>query len=564
MATEVAAPVEPPTTRPGSGEWIDFRELPASSGGFSELFYDYVYDFPEVAQFYGRNFRDSKSYLELIAAIESRQPDRATLTRVLAEQNRAFGSTPKALENIELLGKPSTFAVVTGQQVGLFGGPMYTIFKAITAIKLAERLKVKFPQSDFVPVFWLEGEDHDFAEMSNASVLDGEGKLARIEYLPGGEMPERNIGAVGELALDGSVASSIAALESALQKTDFTTDVVTKLRECYTTGRTFNEAFASWMNFLFEDYGLVFVSSNHPDLKMLVADVFVREIEEFPKTSQTVIARSAELEERYHAQVKAKSLNLFLFHKGGRYLIEPREHDFSLKGTRHFLQKDELIRIARETPHLLSPNVVLRPIVQDVLLPTVAYVAGPAEVAYHAQLQPVYEHLGVPQPVVYPRSSASFIEERVERVLEKYNVELIQLFDEVDKLTGAIVEQIAEVKLDDIFTHVTNQIHDALNELKFGLKEVDPTLLGSLEGVKSKIDGNLGVLKEKALAAQKRRNEVAVRQIEKAAHSLLPNGSLQERELNITYFMNKYGLELVKWLSAELDIGGFKHQIISL
>ena len=521
-------------------------------------------DYNEVRRFYKHNFRDFQSYELVIRAIDDRPPDRETLTRVLIEQNESFRSPAKTFENISLLEKPTTYAVVTGQQVGLFGGPMYTVFKMITTIKLAEKLRTKFPDYSFVPVFWVEGEDHDFAEMNNVSLLDSDSRVVKTEYLPGGAMPERNLGPIGELAFDGSLEQTFAALEGALQKSEFTGELIMKLRECYATGRTFNHAFTLWMNFLFEDYGPIFISSNNRELKRLLSPMFVKEISEFPKTSQMVIAQSAELEEQYHAQIKAKSVNLFLFHKGGRYLIEPREHDFSLKGTRHYLQKDELLRIAQETPEMLSPNVVLRPIAQDTLLPTVAYVAGPAEVAYNAQLKPVYEYLNIPQPVLYPRASGSFVEERLERTLEKYQLDLLQLFEDPEAVSTRVVERISEVKLDQVFGNTGTMVHDALNELKFGLKEIDPTLLSSLESVKSKIDTNLNVLKEKAIAAQKRRNETALRQVEKAVNTLLPNGNLQERKINVIYYMNKYGLELVRWLCGEMDITGFKHQVITL
>jgi bacillithiol biosynthesis cysteine-adding enzyme BshC len=545
-------------------EWIDYRQLPLSSGGYSELFYDYVYDFKQVEQFFPHNFRDGQSFAKVMQAVDDHHVDRQTLREVLTEQNTAYGSNPKAFENIALLGNQGSYAVVTGQQVGLLGGPLYTVFKTITAIKLAERLKIKYPQNDFVPVFWVEGEDHDFAEMNHISLLDGENKVVKIEYLPGGAMPERNMGPIGELVFDGTLDRMYTAIEGTLQKSEFTEEILQKLKLCYATGRTFNQSFTAWMNLLFEDYGLVFLSPHHPRLKKTLSPLFVREISEFPRVSQMVIGQSAELEEKYHAQIKAKSLNLFLFHKGGRYLIEPREHDFSLKGTRHFLQKEELLKIAGETPEQLSANVVLRPLAQDMLLPTVAYVAGPSEVAYHAQLKPVYEYLNVVQPVIYPRASGSFVEERLERAMEKYSIALTEFFDDADKLTNRISEQISEVKLDQIFGEAHSRVHDALNELKFGLKEVDPTLLGALESVKSKIDGNLNVLKEKAVGAQKRRNETAMRQVDKAISTLLPNGMLQERELSVIYYMNKYGPDLVKWLTGEMDITGFKHQVLSL
>ncbi len=547
-------------------DWIDYRQLPAAAGGFSQMFFDYVYDFNEVRRFFPSNFRLNASYEQIIKEVEARTYDRETLTRVLREQNSAFGSTARTLENIALLRKSTTLAVVTGQQVGLFGGPLYTVFKTITAIKLAERLKAKFPSHDFVPIFWLEGEDHDFLEMNNIVLLDNENRPVKIEYLHGDQVPEHNLGAIGELRFDGSLDKTYEKLVSVLQQTEFTPQLLAVLKSAYATGATFNHGFAAWMNFLFADYGLVFLSSNNPALKRLLAPVFIREISTFPRTSQLVIAQSAELEEHYHAQVKPKSLNLFMFHKGGRYLIQPREgeKDFSLKGTRHFLQPEELLRIATETPELLSPNVILRPIAQDTLLPTVAYVAGPSEIAYHAQLKPVYEFFGVPQPVIYPRASASFVEERLLRAVEKYGLDMLQFMEDPEKVATRVSEQISAIKIDDLFANANGAIRTALNEMRYGLKEIDPTLIAALENVQGKIDQNMNVLKEKAFAAQRRRNETAVRQIERAASGLLPNGNLQEREVSILYYMNKYGMDLVKRIADELDIAAFKHQLLPL
>lgn len=545
-------------------EWLDYRSLPESAGSFSRLFFDYLYEFPDVQRFFPHNFREGASFDAQIDALKRSTLDRSILVNALMRQNKGFGCGERTFEHIALLEKPGTFAVVTGQQVGLFGGPMYSVLKAITAIKLAERLKGRYPNLDFVPVFWIEGEDHDFAEMNHASIIDGEGKSAHVQYLPGGRLPDRNMGPVGEVVFDETLEQTFAALEAALQKTEFTSQVISRLKECYAPGKTFNNSFVAWMNSLFEDFGLVFLSVNDVEIKRMLSPMFVKEIAEFPRTSQLIIARSAELENRYHAQIKPKSVNLFLFHKGGRYLIEPREHDFSLRGTRHFIEVEEMARIARESPELLSPNVALRPIAQDLILPTVAYVAGPSEIAYAAQLGPVYDNFGAIQPVIYPRASGSFVEERVERVMEKYQLELAQLFDDPEEITRLVLLRIDEIKVDELFGKAQTSVSEAMNELKFGLKEIDPTLLGTLDGVKSKIDGNLSVLKEKTIAAQKRRNDTAVRQVERAAGTLLPNGQLQERELSIAHYMNKYGMELVKWLYGEMEITGFKHQLIRL
>jgi bacillithiol synthase len=543
-------------------EWLDYRQLPPAAGGYSDLFFDFIDDYEKVQPFFPANFRETASFESVMTRIDAEGTDRSVLERVLTEQNSTGGESPRTEENIRLLVKRGTYAVVTGQQVGLFGGPMYTLYKAITAVSLAQKLSMKFPGKNFVPVFWIEGEDHDFQEMNHVSVLDPENVPVKIEYLPGGVMPEKNVGAVGEMVFDETIRATIDRLESALSRSEYTASILSALREHYAPGATFNRAFQGWMNRLLPGTGLVFLSPNDPRLKKLLSPLFAQEIQEFPRISQMVIQRSAELEKRYHAQVKPKSINLFLFHKGGRYLIEPRESDFSLKGTRAFFTKEQLLQIAAESPEQFSPNVVLRPLCQDKLLPTVCYVGGPSEIAYHAQLGPVYETLGTVQPVIYPRASVSLIQTNLLRAMEKYGLELPEFLGETARVTEKVVEQISEIKLDTLFASVTKNLHDALGELKFGLHEVDPTLLGALENVASKIDVNIGVLREKSVAAQKRRNETAVRQIEKAAAGLLPSGSLQEREITPAYYMNKYGEGLGTWLIDRIDVTAFKHQIL--
>jgi uncharacterized protein YllA (UPF0747 family) len=293
------------------------------------------------------------------------------------------------------------------------------------------------------------------------------------------------------------------------------------------------------MHELFRDTGLVLISPNDRTLKTALSPLFVRELSEYPDVSRLVISRSAELEQEYHAQVKPKSVNLFMFHKGGRYLIEPREHDFSLKGTRHFVPKEEMLRLAAHEPWLFSPNVVLRPIAQDMLLPTAAYVAGPSEVAYHAQLGPVYARFGVPQPVVYPRASATFVPERTLRLLEKYQTGVAELLRDVDAVTAAAVEQVSEVKLDVLFDGAAARIRETMGELRFALKE-------------------------KAVAAQKRTHDTAVRQLERAHAFLVPGGTLQERSQCGALFLNRYGPAFVGRLLGELEIGGNGHQLLTV
>lgn len=544
-------------------QYIDFDDFSDSTGGFSRLFRDYVLDFPKVQRYFGSDFHQLQHIPALAEQVEARMAHRALLAEVLREQNEAWHCSPVTLSHIRDLGEQGTFAVVTGQQVGLLGGPLYTIYKTITALKLVKQLRKSHPDLRFVPVFWLEGEDHDIDEVSKVGLLNAEHRPVSLEYAVKGKAAGKNLGPVGEIALDDAMAPLLEQLETTLLNTEFKPAILDLIRSSYAAPATFNAAFAVLMNRLFPDDGIVFISANDRRLKRVLSGVFLKEIQEFPKVSQMIIQRSAELEDSYHAQIKTKAMNLFLYHKGGRYFIEPREKDFSLRGTRHFISPEEMQTIARETPELLSPNVALRPICQDTLLPTVAYVAGPSEVGYFAQLRPVYEYFDLPMPVIYPRASATIIDEKSLRVMEKFQVELVEFFDDVEKVNRKILEVTSEVNVEEMFREMHQHLTEKLNEMKFGLNYIDPTLLGALENARGKMESHLAVLKEKVVEAQHRKHETALRQIEKVTNTILPNGNLQEREINIIHFLNRHGLSFVRHLYEVLQIDEWKHQVLT-
>jgi len=544
--------------------WIDYHDLPHSAGGFSKLFLDYLYQFPKVQSYYESDFHNFQQLGVAAGKVCQRFHNRTELVEILLDQNRNYGSSEQALENIRKLGEEKTVAVVTGQQVGILTGPMYTIYKTITIIKLAEQLGRTFPEYTFVPVFWMENEDHDFEEVNKIGLLNADHVPVTVQYLIEGKPLDRNIGAVGNVVLDNQIQSFLEQIQSILPHSEFKKPLLELLQQAYSPGTTLTKAFAGLMNQFFSKSGLVFVSSNDNRVKRLLAPLFKKEIAEYPKLSQVFIGRSAALEAEYHAQIKPKALNLFLFHKNGRYLIEPRDQDFSLKGTRQYFQKDELLRIAEETPELFSANVVLRPICQDTILPTLVYVGGPSEIAYFAQLKPVYQYFELAMPMIYPRASATILEAKHDKTLEKYELELLEFFGNPENVNRKVIEMVSEVKIEDVFGDATKRIGELTNEMKFGLNYIDPTLLGALETTRSKIDSHFQVLKEKTIEAQKRRHEIALRQVSRVANSIFPKGNFQERELNIIYFMNKHGVELATHLTNELQIDSFKHQIIRL
>ena len=543
---------------------IDYRDLRSVGGTFSPLFVDYVSDFAKVEHFYTWNFRDETHWKTLLKQVSERALDRSSLVKILAEQNRNFHCGVRTLANIDSLLNDNTVAVVTGQQVGLFTGPLYTILKTLTTLKLVEQLAGRYPEYNFVPVFWLEGEDHDYEEVNSIKVVTASNEAAELKYELKPPSDDQNLGAVGKIEFDDTIENIFVNLEQVLVQTEFRPKVLELFRTAYQKGMTFNRAFAHLLNVLLENSGLIFLDPNYKDVKKLLAPLFQRELEETPRFCQLVVDQSAELEKHYHAQVKPKSLNLFFFHRGGRYLLEPRSDGYSLKGTRQHLTKEFVLEAAHNTPELFSSNVVLRPICQDWLLPTLAYVGGPAEVAYFAQLKPLYEAVNIPCPMVYPRASATIMEEKAEKVLERFSVSLLDLLNDVERVKENVAGQVADLNLDEVFGGTFLTIQESLEGIKPAMQEIDPTLVGAVENVVKKTVANIEGLKEKAVAAQKRQHEVSLRQIDKAASIVFPNSSFQERELNVIYFLNKYGLEFLRWLYGELKIDLFKHQVIRL
>src|SRR5713101_5867860 len=227
--------------------FINFRNLPTSAGGLSKLFNDYLYDFPKVKQFYPSDFHALENIRPHFEKTQKSAQHRSVLVEILKEQNTSFGCGEKSLKNVELLRDEKTFCVVTGQQVGILGGPLYTFYKSATAVKLSERLKKTYPEFNFVPVFWLEGEDHDFAEANNVTLLTQENVPVKIEYLIDGKPLEKNIGPVGEIVFDDSLASFLLQVGNALPNSEFHSPLLTLLGTSYGKNRSFNTAFARWL-----------------------------------------------------------------------------------------------------------------------------------------------------------------------------------------------------------------------------------------------------------------------------------------------------------------------------
>jgi bacillithiol biosynthesis cysteine-adding enzyme BshC len=434
----------------------------------------------------------------------------------------------------------------------------------LTTLKLTEQLSQQYPEYNFVPIFWLEGEDHDIEEVSSFSFLNTSNELQRLRYPSEEHTSRNNIGAVGSVQFDESIEMLFNDLRQSLLTTEYSPKVLELFETAYQKGMTFSRAFIHLFNVLLDDSGLIFFDPHNPYTKKILTPVFEQELNNISHTCQLVITQSELLEKHYHAQVKPRAVNLFLFHNGGRYAIEPHEQGFSLKGTRRILTKEEILELLKTDPNLFSPNVILRPICQDYLFPTLAYIGGPSEVAYFAQFKLLYEDFGIPEPIIYPRCSATVVEERIQKIINKYGLQSKDFFTDIDVLKGRITASLSDFKVEELFSNSLGTVSESLTSLKGGLESIDPTLVPAMENTLTRIQGAMNGLKEKTIAAQVRQHEISLRQLDKVAINLFPNSNLQEREMNVVYYLNKYGLEFLRWLRSELVLDKFMHQIINL
>ena len=460
--------------------------------------------------------------------------------------------------------KKNTIAILTGQQLGILGGPLYTVYKIITGIKLCQSLKLQYPEYNFVPVFWLEADDHDYEEVRHIQINDKENAFRRISY-PIDESFDEEKGTVGDLRFSEEINAFFAELEGNLRPTEFTTPMLDALKKAYSEGRTFKSAFRELLFNLFDSHGLVLFDPQDVQVKRLLRPVFQKEIHNYLVHAEKVVARSAALEDVYHAQVKVRPLNLFYHLDKGRYAIDPDdEGGFRLRKKRLKFTHEELLQLADEFPERFSPNVLLRPICQDYLFPTGFYVGGPAEVSYFAQIMPLYNLFSIPEPIIYPRASVTLIEKHVAGILEKFYLTLRDVYLNQSSLQEKVMNSILSVNLNDTFSELEMKITGLMDDLKAKLLSLDKTTADASEKYKVKLVSSLVELKSKAMESEKRKHEIVIRQLHKLVDSVYPQEALQERQLTYFYFANKYGNDLLERLFKEIVIGIDEHQIIEL
>lgn len=543
---------------------LDSNKVP----GLNALYKDYIKNFDLVKDYYEYDYQTTEDFLKCIEDKKKIYPsgkvNRAELANILIRQNKFFNSADKTYENLESLKDENTFAVVTGQQVGILSGPLYTIYKALNTIQLAEKLSKELPDYKFIPVFWLEADDHDFLEINNINVLNKENELVNLRYFEGGAEQERYLKPATTILIDENFETLIKQLEENLNHTDFTEAILDYIRRSYRLGIDLKTAFARFLNYLFENSGLIFFDPTDPEIKKFLIPLIEKELNTFPKVCEIVIDTSAQLEHNYEPQIKPKAINLFYNHNENRYLIEPRDdNSLGLKNSRQKFEKSELVDSLSLNYSNFSSNVITRPIFQDFILPTVAYVGGPSEISYFAQLKNVYEYFNVKMPVIYPRTSVTLLESKSMQFFKKYDIELAEIFNQ-EAVNEKILGKTSEINLEELF----NEYIDEMNSLNYSfekeLTKVDKNLVNNFKNRNQKNFETLQMLKQKFIDAQINQNETTFTKMKGVYNNIYPESKPQERILNATYFLNKYGMELMKLLKEKINIAEFNHQFIEL
>ena len=534
---------------------VDVRRFP----WIRRLAADYVYSFPSVSQFFAGNPADSRAWSDAIARVQAHARPRADMAAVLTAQQRRRRAPAEALAATCLLTDPRTVAIVTGQQAGLFGGPFFTLLKALTAVKLADRISREHGVPA-VSVFWVDAEDHDWAEVSHCSILNAEYQRQTVT-LPApagaGRIP------IAAVTLAESVERGVEELAQALPPTEFTDSLLEGLRAAYHPGAGMAEAFARWLEATVGRMGLIVFDASDVAAKPLVAQVFAREIEYPGRTSQLAAEAGAQLIALgYHAQVATPQSAALFRLDGNRTAIRLQDSGFVAGDSA--LDATVLLKEALTNPAGFSPNVLLRPVVQDTLFPTVSYVPGPNELGYHAQLRPVYEHFGVPMPLLYPRASVTVLDSAALRFLTTHDLPLESLQPRDEAALNRLLAASLPEPVESSMRETVEAVDRTMAALIAAVPAVDPTLEGAARSTLGKLEHELTTLQGKIISAAKRRDEVLRRQFARAQAQAFPDGQPQERALSFTSLLNRYGPALVDCLTNDrlFDLG--HHWIVTL
>lgn len=515
-----------------------------STSLFSGLFSDYINRVKTAENFYEFHF-DKSSFGNFLQKNKFESLDRKILVKVLIQQADSVSNTSELSKSkIALLEKSNTYTVTTGHQLCLFTGPSYFIYKIISAINLAAELQKQFPDKHFVPVYWMASEDHDFDEINHTHVF---GKAVVWN--------STEKGSVGEFSTKG-LQNVIEELKTILGNNENAEYLISVFEKAYLGHNNLADATRYIVNALLGEYGVVILDGNEKELKSLFKEEFKADIFE-NKSFQLATKTIDELKQlNYNIQVNPREINVFYKDKGLRERIEFANDKYNVVNTDIHFAKEELAQLIENSPEKLSPNVVLRPLYQQKILPNIAYVGGPGELAYWLEYKAMFENYNIAFPILSPRHFVMLVDKNTQQKLQKLNFSLTDVFrDGEDLVKQHIKTQHADVHLEKEKELLNQLFSSVLNTVT----EIDKTLVGSTEAEKQKALNGLSIIEQKINRALKQKSETDVNQIWSIKGKLFPNNTPQERWDNFSMYYAKYGENYIKELKQRL-LYDFKDQ----
>lgn len=535
-----------------NAQCVPFRQIPHTT----RLFLDYLSYTPSVHEFFPRPPNPLEWMKQETTRISYDSARREKVCAILERQNRSWGVSAKTFANLDRF-RRGAFAVVTGQQVGLFGGPSFSIFKALSAVKVVEQATQA--GIECVPVFWLATEDHDLAEVNHVSLFSSQGLPEKIEVSTHGITD----GPVGTIRFGSEIEAAVERAAELLGDSE----VTTWLRESYQPGETLGSGFARLFARLFADWGVILLDPADKEFHRIARPLFHTAIEKAPELDQALLTRGKALENAgYHQQVKVTAASTLLFevNNGARIVIRRKANganggEFQIGQEK--LSKSQLLERVESAPENFNPNVLLRPVVQDFLLPTLAYIGGAAEVAYFAQVAVVYEKLAGRVTPVLPRFSATLLEPKAERVLTRYHLALTDIFNGPE-VREEIAARSLPSDLQGQFSAARSSAEQSMAALRNSVEKLDSTLARAAERAQKRMTYQVDRLERQAARAEALRNEVIDRHSETVCNALYPHKTLQEREIGGVSFLARYGLGLLENLYQAIHTDCHDHQLV--
>lgn len=497
-----------------------------NTGYFSNLILDYLDEAKELKPFYAHPV----SVEGIKTAIEERKSfntNRQLLIEVLQKHYSKQALTEQQETNIKLLKDNNCFTITTAHQPNIFSGHLYFIYKILHVIKLCEQLKQQIPENNFVPVFYMGSEDADLDELGHVYINSN-----KIVW------NTNQNGAVGRMKVDKNLVQLISTIEGELAVEPYGKGIVQLMRNCYTESKTIEEATFKLVNELFGNFGIIVLLPDDADYKRTFSSVIEKEL--FEEFSHKIVEQTAQaLSEKYKVQAAGRELNLFYLKDDIRERIVKENNTFKIQNTNIVFDKESILLELTRYPERFSPNVILRPVFQEMILPNICFIGGGGELAYWLELKNVFAEAKVPYPVLVLRNSFLIIEKKQYEKLNSIGMAVTDSFKSEQELINILVQRDSKVQLSlEVQKHTVKEFYATLKNI---VGAVDVSLQQHTESLEKQAQKKIGALEKKMLRAEKKKFEAQKRQISKLKNKLFPYGNLQERIENFMPFYARHG-----------------------